>query len=162
MIIFISFSSDGWVVFHCLCLGTTSLLFSNLSFFHFWLCWVFIAARAFLWLWQLGAALQLWCAGFSCRGSSCYRAWALWASGLWAPKLQLLGSGAQSQRLWWISFVAPWRVRSSWSGTEPMSPALPARVFTPSHQGSPVPHLSYPFLCWWLFGLLLPCLGYCK
>ena len=24
-----------------------------------------------------------------------------------------------------------------------------------------VPHLLYPFLCWWIFRLL-PCLGYCK
>ena len=27
-----------------------------------WLCLVFIVARAFLWLWQVGAALSLQCA----------------------------------------------------------------------------------------------------
>ena len=31
----------------------------------FWLCWVFIAAWAFLQLWQVGATLQLQCVGFS-------------------------------------------------------------------------------------------------
>ena len=32
------------------------------------LCWVSVAAQAFLWLSQAGATLQLWCTGFSLRG----------------------------------------------------------------------------------------------
>ena len=32
---------------------------------YFWLHWVFVAARAFLQLWQAGATLYLWCVGFS-------------------------------------------------------------------------------------------------
>ena len=31
----------------------------------FWLCWVFIATQAFLWLQGSGVTCQLWCAGFS-------------------------------------------------------------------------------------------------
>lgn len=38
------------------------------------------------------AALQLGWAGSSCTGPSRYRAQALWASSLWAPKLRLLHS----------------------------------------------------------------------
>ena len=37
---------------------------STICFFHLWLLQVFLTARAFLQLWQVGI-LQLWCTGFS-------------------------------------------------------------------------------------------------
>ena len=58
---------------------------------HFWLCWVFVAARAFLRLWRAGVTL-LWCAGFPRSGLSRCRAWA--------------------QQLWCVAFVAPQHVGS--------------------------------------------------
>ena len=39
--------------------------FLDFYFINFWLCWVFVAAKAFLYLWRAGAALRLKCAGFS-------------------------------------------------------------------------------------------------
>ena len=44
---------------------------------HFWLCWVFVAAQTFLWLWRAGATLQPQGAGIS-----------LW----WLLLLQSIGS----------------------------------------------------------------------
>ena len=35
-----------------------------------WMCWVFVAAQAFLWLWRVGAAVRLQCVGFFCSGCS--------------------------------------------------------------------------------------------
>ena len=61
-------------------------------------------------------------------------------------------------------------------GLEPVSPALAGRFSTTAPPGKPyfllfngwvifhsvyIPHLLFPFLCWWAFRLL-PCLSYCK
>ena len=40
-------------------------IFFKKFIFYFWLCWIFIAVWAFLWLWQVGATLSLWFLGFS-------------------------------------------------------------------------------------------------
>ena len=45
----------------------TELLINYSLFIYFWLCWIFIAVQAFLWLQQMGATLQLWCSHFSLR-----------------------------------------------------------------------------------------------
>ena len=39
--------------------------FFKLSFFLYWLCWVFVTTQTFPQLRQAGATLQLWFAGFS-------------------------------------------------------------------------------------------------
>ena len=89
----------------CLCL----FLYLFLSF---WLCWVFIAHSGFLQLWREGAALQLWCEGFSSQwplaaehGFSSTRASVLVVCGLshcglWAPEPWL-------RYLWCTGSVAP-------------------------------------------------------
>ena len=69
--------------------------------FYFWLCWVFVAARA---------TLQLQCAGFSFQ-------WLLaMEHRLQSHRLQQLrlpGSRAQAQQLWHTGLVAQWHVESS-------------------------------------------------
>ena len=71
---------------------STALLSSFLfRFIYFWLCWVFVAAQAFLWLQQAGAPLQLQCTGFSLRGAS------LGAEHrLWGPSPEVAARGLSS------------------------------------------------------------------
>ena len=78
-------------------------------FIYLWLCWVFIAAQAFLQLRQAGATLQLWSAGFSLwwpllAEHRPYREWAsvVAVSGLWST-----GEIVTAHRL-----IALWRVGS--------------------------------------------------
>ena len=103
-------------------------------FIYLWLCWVFVAARAFLWLWQEGATLQLWCEGFSLQFLLL-----LWSVGSRARGLQYPGTwthycGAQAleHRLScgaWPQLLL--RIQDlSGPGTEPGSPALAGRFFT--------------------------------
>ena len=70
------------------------------GYFYFWLCWVFVAMRAFLHLWQTGATLYLWCFGSHCGGFSCCRAWALGHVGSvlapWALAHRLSTCGTQA------------------------------------------------------------------
>ena len=40
------------------------ILFGKHVYIYFWLCWVFVAAWAFLSVQRVGATLQLWCTGF--------------------------------------------------------------------------------------------------
>ena len=77
--------------------------FLSCSFIHFWLCWVFTAARA---AFSSGGELGLLsrCGVRASRGSgfSCCGAWVLGPSGFsncctWAQEWQLQGSGAQAQ-----------------------------------------------------------------
>ena len=58
-------------------------------FIYFWLCWVFVAARAFLWLWQVGATLCCGVQASHCGDFSCCRAQALgaWVSVVVAHRL---------------------------------------------------------------------------
>ena len=54
-----------------------------------------------------------------------------------ARELRFLGSAAQAQELWCTGFVAPWHMRSSRKGIEPLSPALAGRFFTTGSPGKP-------------------------
>ena len=71
-------------------------------FIYLWLCWVFVAAQAFLWLWGLETTFSLWCAVSYCLGFSWCGAWILGFTGFsscgkLAQEVQLLGSRAQAQ-----------------------------------------------------------------
>ena len=52
-------------------------IYNFIHFIYFWLCWIFVAAQAFLQLWQAGATLQLQCAGSRACGLSSSSSWAL-------------------------------------------------------------------------------------
>ena len=69
-------------------------------FIYFWLRWVFIAA---CWL-PLVAASE----GYSSLRRAGFYVW-------WLLLLQLVGSGAQAQKLWHMALVAPQHVESSWT-----------------------------------------------
>ena len=95
---------------------------------YFWLCWVFIAARAFLQLQRVGATLQLLCAGFSLQ-------WLLllWSSGSRACRLSGWGFRTLEHRLRSCGTRAQ-LLHSMWdlpgTGIKPVSPALAGRFFT--------------------------------
>ena len=61
------------------------------NFMYLWLCWGFVAAWAFLQLWQAGAPLQLEYAGSSVplTRSSSYRPTTFSSYSTWAQRLQL-------------------------------------------------------------------------
>ena len=89
-------------------------------FIYFWLCWVFPAARAFLWLWQIRGCCSLWCTGFLqwllllWRAGSRHLSWAAEAPGLPSAGSVLVEHGLSARQ----------RVGSFWTGIEPVSPAL--------------------------------------
>ena len=56
----------------------------------FWLCWVFMAVQAFLYLWGAGASLELWCAVFSLQ----------WLRLLWSMALGHAGFSTYSTSTW--------------------------------------------------------------
>ena len=100
------------------------------KFIYFWLCWVFVAAWAFLQLWRAGVSLQLRCPGFSLK-------WLLllWSTdygleggfsscNMWAQQLWLLGSRAQAKQFCCTGLIAPRHVDLPGSGIEPVSPTL--------------------------------------
>ena len=69
---------------------TTVTPLNRYVFIYCWLCWVFIAVRAFLWFPSVGPTLWLWCAWASHRCSlSCCgaRALGVWASVVATPRL---------------------------------------------------------------------------
>ena len=71
---------EGWLDSHSWWESGLHLLpFTN----YFWLCWVFVAVRAFS-TGGAGATLQLRCLGFPCRGAQ--------ALDMWAQDLQRMGS----------------------------------------------------------------------
>ena len=88
-------------------------------YFYFWLSWVFVVARGvFLLLWRAGATLQMQCMGFSLQWHLLLQSTgprALRLQWLWAQKLRLMGSRAQTQKLWCRSLVALWYSGSSWT-----------------------------------------------
>ena len=51
----------------------------------------------------------------------------------------------QVQELWCRGLVAPWHVGSSWTGIEPVSPALAGGFLTTGPPGSPVSFLLFWF-----------------
>ena len=81
-------------------------------FIYFWLCWVFPAARAFFWLWQIRGCCSLWCTGFLqwllllWRAGSRHLSWAAEA-----PRLPSAGSVLVEHGL-----SARQRVGSFWTG----------------------------------------------
>ena len=106
---------------------------------NFWLCWVFIAAPAFLWLPQAGgsslvvvAGFSLWCLLLSwSRDSRAYRLRQLWhvGSGVAAPGLQSTDSAVvvhglscpmacgifprQGSNLHWQAYLYHWATREA-------------------------------------------------
>ena len=58
------FAPPNWISVHK---GLPAFFFQTnfIYFLYFWLCWVFVAMWAFLWLQQAGSTLKLWCLGFS-------------------------------------------------------------------------------------------------
>ena len=115
-----------------ICSNILFFFFNNVSHL-FWLCWVFPAARTFLWcseqgLLFLAVPFLLQSIGSSCVGfRSC---------GTWAQQLWLSGFRAQAQQMWHLGLVVLWHVGPSWIRIEPVGPALAGRFFTTDHQGS--------------------------
>ena len=103
------------------------------SFIYFWAYWVFIAARAFLQLQQMGATLQLQCEGFPWQ-------WLLLlqSTGSRARGLSVCSSQALEHRLSSCSAQASW-IHGMWDlpgpGFEPMSTVLACRFFTTEPPG---------------------------
>ena len=89
----------------------------------FWLCWVLVAARAFLSLRWAGATLQLQCVGLSIQ---------------WLLLLQLLGSRAQTRQPWCMDSGVPLHVGSSQIRDQTMPPALADGFFTTEPPGKPL------------------------
>ena len=109
----------------------------NAFFFslYLWLCWVFTAAWAFLWLWRAGLSSS--CGASHCGGFPCCRVWALRRKGFgsvacglsswgsWAPRHRLSCSagcgifpdqGLNSCLLHWQADSLPLsQQRSSWT-----------------------------------------------
>ena len=78
--------------------------FKQYLFIYFGVCWVFLAAWAFLWLRRAGAALQLRCTRASHGGGFfCCRARPLECSGFSSHR-------TWAQQLWHTGIVAPWHV----------------------------------------------------
>ena len=111
-------------------------------FYYFWLCWVFVAARTFLSLWHVGAALccRVWAShrsGFSCcgawalgAGASVVAAHGLSSCASWTPTHGLNSCGA-----WASLLLGMWLLPGP--GIEPVSPAWQVDSLTLSHQGNP-------------------------
>ena len=120
----------GWVSFIRTLISFMRVLLFFLFYFilifkviYFWLCWVFVAAQAFLQLWKVGAALQSWFLGFSCC------------------RAEVQGSRASA-------VVAQAQLlRGTWylpkPGIEPVSPALAARFLTTGPPGKSQGFYSY-------------------
>ena len=102
----------------------------------FWLCWIFIAAQAFLQLRRAGSTLSLWCMSFSSQ-------WLLllWSTGSGARGLSTCGSQAPEHRLSscgaWASLLCG-MLDIPGSGIEPVSPALADRFFISEPPGKPL------------------------
>ena len=94
----------------------------------FWLCWIFIAAQAFLQLRRAGSTLSLWCMSFSSQ-------WLLllWSTGSGARGLSTCGSQALEHRLIVVHGLSCFKacgILVPRSRIEPMSPALQGRLLT--------------------------------
>ena len=100
----------------------------------FWLCWIFIAAQAFLQLRCAGSALPMWCMSFSSQWLLLL--WSKWAGGLsccgsQAPDHRLSGCGTRASLLHGM-----WDLPGS--GTEPVAPALADSLFASEPPGKPL------------------------
>ena len=76
-----------------------------------WLRWVFVAARAFLQLQGLGAALQLRCAGLSLQRLPLVQSMGSRPRSL--QQLRFLASRSQAQWSWRLGLAALWHMGSS-------------------------------------------------
>ena len=138
------------VLNYCTNGGAPYLFLKNNSglFIYFWLCWVFVAGLAFLWLYRVGATLHCLaqaacCSGFCCRAPAPgYRASVVVACGL-----SSCGSWELEHRL---SSCGQWAelLHSMWdlpgSGIELQSPALVGRFFStePPGKAQEAPYLN--------------------
>ena len=100
---------------------------------YFWLCFVFIAARAFLQLQCTGSSLQ-WLLLLQSTGSRVHK---LNNCGTWAQSLWLLGSRTQIQQLWSSGSVALWHVGSSQTRDRTYVSCIGRRNFTTEPPGKP-------------------------
>ena len=133
---------------------------------YLWLCWVFIALRTFLWLWQAGASLVSVC-GLLIEVASLAVEQRLGACRLLqlprtgSTQLRLPDSRAQAWWLWHRGWGARQRVDLPGLGIEPLSPVLAGRFFTPEPPQKPplwllIPAFSHPvkvcdYLLWIVF-----------
>ena len=132
----------AFLLFFCQCFLPLPLFFFFLMnlFIYFWLCWVFVAARAFLQLQRAGATLCCGARASHCGGFSCCRAWALGAqaSVVVARRLSSCGSRALERRVSSCGAQAQ-LLRGMWDlpgpGLEPVSPALAGRFLTTAPPG---------------------------
>ena len=113
-----SFSSSQLMVrcVSCLLPSTYTVFFFR---FYLWLCWLFLAVWAFLFLScragaTLVAVLGLLIAGFSCCEARAVALTGFSAGVTWALSLQLPGSRAQAWYLWYPGLVAARPVGSCW------------------------------------------------
>ena len=125
--------------------GEYMYLFKNNFLIYFWLCWVFVAVKAFLQLQRVGITLQLWCTGFHGSGFPGCGAWALGCTGFSscssrALQCRLSSCGACAQLP-----CSRWGLPGS--GTELVSPAPASGFSTTEPQRSPTYIiLDYGFL----------------
>ena len=123
------------------------LLFICLFIYLFWLCWVFVSVGGLSLVVASGGHSSLQCVGLS------------------LPRPPLLRSTG-SRRAGSVvvahgpSCSAACGIFSD-QGLNPCPLHWQADSQPLRHQGSPVPHLLYPFICRWTFRLV-PCPGYCK
>ena len=85
---------------------------------YFWLCWMFIAVRAFSLMarggYSSGSVQASHCSGFSCCGAQTLGHTGFRSCNTWAQQLWLTGSRAQAQQFWCTVSVALQHVGSSW------------------------------------------------
>ena len=123
--------------------GSLGLIFFS-NFMHFWLCWVFVAARAFLQLWLVRHSAQAsLCSGFSCCGAQALGHKDFSSFSSWAEQMQFLDSTAQPQKLWHTGLVAPRQAGSSQTRDRTQSPKLAGRFFTTEPPGKPPDHFLF-------------------
>ena len=91
----IPYISTAFISLKCKFLFFNNFIHLLILFIYLWLCWVFIAAQAFLQLKRAGATLRCSACAAQCGGFSGRGAWALGAqaSVVAVPRLQSPGSG---------------------------------------------------------------------
>ena len=108
------------------------------NFMYLWLCWGFVAAWAFLQLWQAGAPLEL-------ELSAAHKVQRVQASVVTAHGLRGCSSRLQNmaQQLQQTGLVAQRHGGSSWiRDRKPLSPALAGRFFNTEPAGKPGQEIS--------------------
>ena len=66
-----------------------------------------------------------------------WRAPSFSSCGMWAWQLAFPGSKAQAQQLWWMGWVAPWHLGSSWIKDHTWVSCIGGWILYHSHKGSP-------------------------